>query len=1629
MLRSIDACRVGTLCKIAVLLLCATGAVAQLAPGQHAAGPAVRDLQAAEPYAFGDKANLTPAQRKVSADLRVSVAQISSRAAGRDEVLRSRPSLLSNRFRKVDDVGMIQCYVEHSGDPQVVAAAIANAGGKIELLVPEARLIQCRLAYDQVTSLASVEGVRLIRLPAYAMTRSGPVNSQGDWVHRCDSVRSTWGFNGAGRKVGIISDGINGIGASQASGDIPASCQARSARADGNLYAGAEGTAMMEIVHDLAPGAALAFSNPGTSAEMITAISTLDSTFNCNVICDDLGFADEPFFEDGPIVTRINQAVANGAIYVSAAGNSAYTPDGQSGGYYHESQYVGMARTIGGTSMNVQDFGGGDWHIKTYVPGNGGVVAVALQWNDSWGGSRNDYDLLLTDSTGDKVYAVSDAVQDGNDNPVEYTAVINNGASGAYVYVVISRYSGASRHLKITSWGDGWFTERYAATGSIWGHPSAVNAMACGAVRWSTPDVIEPFSSRGPVRIDFPTLIYRNKPDMVGVDGMSVTGNGGFPTTFYGTSAAAPHVAALCAQAWSARPSDTNSAIRNLVQSTAVNLGSLGWDPIYGYGRADAVDAVGATNPATPGDPTASDNMCGDKLLNRTGAPPAGVTWYWQGTSCGALTDPKNSGQTYVATSSGTYYIRARRDADGSWSTGCGSIAITVNPLPAAPSSASATPSTICSVGGSSNLSASVGTGEETVWYTTAAGGTPFGTGSPSVSPAATTIYYAAAHNKTTLCESSSRTSVTVTVEPATTYYADADSDTYGNASITTEACDAPVGYVADGTDCDDGNALINPAATEVCDSVDNNCDGQTDEGAVGPTWYQDLDGDNYGTTVVAQQACTQPNGSAAESTDCDDSSAAVNPGATETCNGVDDDCDGEIDEGVKATFYADVDGDGYGNAAVGQQSCSQPTGCVTNRMDCNDANNAINPAATEVHDGVDNDCDTFIDEGVSNAYYRDVDEDTFGDPNNVTYADELPAGYVPDNTDCDDTNAAINPAATEVCDGVDNNCDTSIDKEVKSTFYADTDGDTYGDAGSTTEACTAPPGYVTDGTDCDDNAAAVHPGTAEACNGIDDDCDGVIDEEVKTTFYADADSDRFGNPTVSEQACSVPAGYVMNNRDCDDTSAAIKPGAAETCNGVDDDCDSRIDEGVKATFHADLDGDGYGDAGNTTKACVAPTGYVADNTDCDDGNNAVHPGATEVCNGLDDDCDTKVDEGVSNTFYRDADGDMYGTPNDGIQVCTPPEGYVSNSADCDDGNIAIHPGATETCNSVDDDCDNTIDESVSTTFYVDADGDGYGDASNMTEACTAPSGYVPDNTDCNDYDPNSHPGASDMPNDHIDQDCDGSDATSDSGDSQPGGILGSVQVMISPQEAIDAGAQWCVDGGTWQESGATATALSIGNHTISFSDIPGWMRPVDQAVDVVAGQTTSTTGAYTPPPGSLQVTIGPPEAVSAGAQWRVDGGDWQSSGMTLTNLQVGSHSLSFKDVAGWITPTDQAVTIVDEQTATAAGTYTQQTFTLRILTTPGAPDPAPMQYPAGELVDVSAPDPDEGYRFSHWSGDATGTENPITVVMDSDKTITANYVQDIEGPRALCGLGAAQSVIGVALGLGFMQMRRRLWA
>ncbi|WP_395840050.1 MopE-related protein [Cystobacter fuscus] len=259
------------------------------------------------------------------------------------------------------------------------------------------------------------------------------------------------------------------------------------------------------------------------------------------------------------------------------------------------------------------------------------------------------------------------------------------------------------------------------------------------------------------------------------------------------------------------------------------------------------------------------------------------------------------------------------------------------------------------------------------------------------------------------------------------------------------------------------------------------------------------------------------------------------------------------------------------------------------------------------------------------NIYFYDLEGDGYG-------AELLPpeeacqppgADYVESALDCDDFDSAINPGATEVCDGLDNNCNGQTDEEGSlTTWYRDADGDGYGNAAVSTQACTQPSGYVSDSRDCNDANTSVKPGATEVCNQVDDNCNGSIDDGLPvTTWYRDTDGDGRGNPSVRTLACAAPAGYVSTSDDCNDTDATLP-----------------------RYFSKDSDGDGYGTSFVVGPApappfgCTPPAGYSATSGDCDDSKPSVHPGATDMCDRVDNNCNGSVDEGCSCSAWLTSD-------------------------------------------------------------------------------------------------------------------------------------------------------------------------------------------------------------------------------------------------------------------------------------------------------------------------------------------------------------------------------------------------------
>ena len=348
--------------------------------------------------------------------------------------------------------------------------------------------------------------------------------------------------------------------------------------------------------------------------------------------------------------------------------------------------------------------------------------------------------------------------------------------------------------------------------------------------------------------------------------------------------------------------------------------------------------------------------------------------------------------------------------------------------------------------------------------------------------------------------------------EGCTKYFYSADGDNYGLAISSKCLCTPAPPYSAlESGDCDDNNSSIHPGANEWCNGKDDNCDGAVDEeDSLGCNeLFVDQDQDGYGTGESVC-LCGKPGGYSSQAGDCDDQEATAKPGGTEQCDGKDNDCDESIDEAGSlgcSQWYYDGDGDGYGVAGLSQCLCgASPPYSANLPGDCDDKEEAIYPSALEVCNGNDDNCNGQVDEGTKAVFYKDNDNDGFGTPNDKTEACAAPEGYVASGTDCNDFNGAISPAAPELCNEIDDDCDGLPDDGLEQvTVYVDLDGDGHGAAGTPGLGdClldsngdgigdAAPAGYALVPDDCNDSSAVVYPGADELCDGVLNNCDVAV--------------------------------------------------------------------------------------------------------------------------------------------------------------------------------------------------------------------------------------------------------------------------------------------------------------------------------------------------------------------------------------------------------------------------------------------------------------------------------------------------------------------------------------------------------
>jgi subtilisin family serine protease len=492
------------------------------------------------------------------------------------------------------------------------------------------RLVSGRLPVAALEAAAGLPHLRLAR-PAYAATRAGLVTSQGDTAMLADSARTGFGVDGTGMSVGTLSDSfdcLGGASADVASGDLPGGVVVLQ-EYTGCSGAIDEGRAMMQIVHDVAPGAAQAFHSAfNGQADFANGILELAAA-GTDIINDDVIYYAEPMFQDGPIAQAIDTVKGMGVAYFSAAGNQArqsyedsFRDSGQSG--YRP----------GSTRHDYNAGGGTDGLQSVTIPGNTQVVFV-LQWDDPFysvsggAGTDTDMDIILYSGNGRTALAGGIVSNIGGD-PVEVFGILTNNGPAKTYQVGIEHVAGPSpSRIKYVFFGNMTVNEYATDSGTAYGHPAAAGGQAVGAARYTqtpafgqSPPQLEYFSSAGGVEILFdtagnPVNDLRQKPEIVAPDGGDTTffypgqdyESNGYPN-FFGTSAAAPHAAGVAALLLDQDPALTPDALYTALQNTAIDMGDAGVDFDSGHGLVQAAAALALLNPDADGDgvPDGSDN-------------------------------------------------------------------------------------------------------------------------------------------------------------------------------------------------------------------------------------------------------------------------------------------------------------------------------------------------------------------------------------------------------------------------------------------------------------------------------------------------------------------------------------------------------------------------------------------------------------------------------------------------------------------------------------------------------------------------------------------------------------------------------------------------------------------------------------------------------------------------------------------------------------------------------------------------------------------------------------------------------------------------------------------------------------
>ena len=488
-----------------------------------------------------------------------------------------------------------------------IMSAIDALGGSTTSASARYRAIRARVPLDKITTLATRTDVLKIQL-AQPMLTNKINTSEGDVTHRAAAARNFFGVDGTGMKVCVLSDGVDSLAALQASGDLPAVDVL-----PGQAGSGDEGSAMLEIIHDLAPGATLGFATAfSTPADFAQNIQDLRFVAGCDVIVDDIIYLYESPFQDLEIAEAVNTVTADGALYFSSAGNEGNKNDGTSGTWEGDfaASALALPAPLAGTGA-AHDFGDGGQSITV----TGGSNYLILHWADPFGTAANDYDVYVMDPGLTTIYDASLDVQDGaggDDDPIEFVSPI-------YLddrVVIIQSPGAADRMFNLIAFR-GELDPALSTSGTTRGHSAAAAAFSVAAVDVATAGVgpfvggvtnpVETFSADGPRRIffdvngnllpgapaaNFSTTggVVRQKPDIAAADGVACAAPGFNP--FFGTSAAAPHAGAIAALIWQAFPAYTPAQMRTALVNNALDIEAAGVDRDSGAGIVMAYETL-----------------------------------------------------------------------------------------------------------------------------------------------------------------------------------------------------------------------------------------------------------------------------------------------------------------------------------------------------------------------------------------------------------------------------------------------------------------------------------------------------------------------------------------------------------------------------------------------------------------------------------------------------------------------------------------------------------------------------------------------------------------------------------------------------------------------------------------------------------------------------------------------------------------------------------------------------------------------------------------------------------------------------------------------------------------------------